>query len=355
MKLAILSTYPPRKCGIGLYTRNLVDSLRRKNHDVRVLSFKGYDYEDKGVVPILRNRSLFSYIRAANYLRDNGFRRLLVEYEDVFYNPILFPLLLFILRIYGISVTLEFHTIVPYEDQLKKTIFTLYHSIILLFTDNVIVHTKNAELKLISKTLVRRPVRIIPIPIPRRKFVPRIVKSGKPLLLSFGFISYDKGIDILIKALGGIKGVNILIHGSVSPAAMGKQHDYYRKIKKMAAAFSNIRVIDKFISEEEKEKLLSRADLIVLPYRFIEQSAILTEVWAHGKIPVCSDVKAFREELEGNKYGILFRANEPEDLREKVLELIKNKPKQAAILKNIKSLVRKRGFEALAEKYLIGI
>ena len=60
MKLAIISTYPPKRCGIGIYTKNLVESLLKNGIEVEVISFAGYSYKEEYVKPILRKNNIVS-------------------------------------------------------------------------------------------------------------------------------------------------------------------------------------------------------------------------------------------------------------------------------------------------------
>ena len=53
-----------------------------------------------------------------------------------------------------------------------------------------------------------------------------------------------------------------------------------------------------------------------MPYRMISQSAVLTELWSYGKIPVASDLAPLKEEI-GTEYGVLFKNEDAQDLKKK--------------------------------------
>ena len=356
MKIAIVSTYPPKKCGIGIYAKRLAEALSKHNF-VRVISFKGFDYRDKKAAPILGKNNIFSYFKAAEYIRKQKFNKVLIEYEYLFYNPLFFTVFLLLLKIKNTKVNLEIHTIVPYTDFIKKSIFTAYHSVMLLFVDKVIMHAKTAEEKLLERTFVKRPVVLLPMPLlvrnPGAKKFEHKIETGhkKRILICFGFVNIDKGVDIAVKAFGGMNGVTLKIVGSVNPTSMKKQFVYYDKIKKEAKKFNNIIVIDRFISEEEKELLFKEADFFILPYRFIEQSAILTDVWSYAKIPICSDIKPLKEQIE-NKYGVLFKSEHPHDLRKTFVNIDNDKKRQKIIVNSIRKLIKQRSFDNYSKRLL---
>lgn len=351
MKIAIVSTYPPKKCGIGIYTKRLTDALS-KNNIVKVISFKNFNYKDKKVVPILRKNNIFSYFKAVDYIKKQKFDKVLIEYEYLFYNPFFFLIFLSFLKIKikNIKINLEIHTVVPYIDFIKKSVFIIYHSLMLLFVDKIIMHTNTAKKKLFDRTLVKKPILLLPMPVLSKKIKVKTTKRKQKILTCFGFVNIDKGLDIALKAFGGMKGVILKIVGSVNPNSMKKQFIYYDKIKQMAKDFDNVIVIDRFISEKETQSLFKETDFFILPYRFIEQSAILTDVWSYAKIPICSDIKSLKEQING--CGVLFKSEDPNDLRKAFVNINNNKKRQKIIVNNIKKLIKQRSFRNYSKKLL---
>ena len=355
MKIGIISTYPPYKCGIAVAcTEKIVKEYEKEGHSVTVYSFKGYDYQANFVKPILDNRNPLSYIRAASLISQARFDRLWIEYEYTFYNRLFFPFFLAMLRLHGVKTNLRMHTIVPYTDLLKGGLFKLYPSFMFLFVSRVFLQTEIARSKLLKLSFVRPAISVIPLPIPlaAAKFGRHTIPHKGINLLLFGFITSDKGIDIAIKAFGGVGRIFLNIVGSVNPRSMKKQFLYFDGIKRDVAGYRNITLVDRFVSEEEKLAFFAQADFILLPYRFIEQSAVLTEIWAMGKIPVSSDIPPLKEALDGGRYGVLFKAEDKDDLRAQVLSIAADKKRQEALLENIRSLVKERAFVKTVKKYL---
>ncbi len=343
MKLAIISTFPPRKCGIGIYTKKLADEIK----NVEIVSLKEHKYTDSRVSGMI-DRTLFSFLKTCEYLKKKGCTSVLIEHEYAFYNPVFFILFLLALKMRQIRVVLEMHTIVTYKDFIKKNMFRSYNSTMFLFCDAIIVHTRYAKKNLLGSGMFKKKISIVPLAIPANSQLAK--KQGKRLnLLCFGFIWYDKGTDLAIKAFGNLEPVRLKIVGSINPSATEKQKRFFAKIKHMAEAYTNIEIIDRFVSEPEKMKLYQEADFIIMPYRLISQSAVLTEIWSVGKIPIVSNLAPLKEEIGNNEYGIAFESGNAQDLKKATLAIAKDSARQAKIRKNIAELCKKRSFAEIAK------
>ena len=353
-KIAVISRYPPHKCGIGIYTSSYVEAFRKNNCDIKVIAFEGYDYKDKNVFGILKNSSLASYIRAARYIKKINPDKILIEHEYMLYNPVFFPFMLFLLRAKGFKINVTMHTIPEYKNSfVKRCIFKIWNSTFLIFVNNLYVHTKNAKEKISRMTLFHsEKTTIVEIPVSERKVLQKKINSKKINLLCQGFIIEDKSYHLVIESFGSHRGYNVKIAGSVQEGSMQKQFDYMKRLKNMAEKHDNIEIIDKYISEKEKDSMMKWADFIMLPYSNLEQSANLTTAWSFEKIPVCSDLIPFKEEIENNKYGVLFRNSNANDMLRKVESVKSNKKIIAKIKSNIKKLKFERSFRKMADKFM---
>jgi len=348
MRIAVIGTYPPQRDGIGIYCSRIVGVLQKQQHQVQVFSFKGN--EQKNVNAILQKNNPFTYLNLAKKLNKYNPDKVLIQYEYLHYNILFFPLLLFLLKAYGNKVNLMMHTIAPYTGGWKKIVFNLLHLSIFAFTDTLFLHTNNARKKLRNISWITPKINIIPISI-QPQSIKQKKKSKNARLLIFGFITSDKGTDIAISAVKEMQNVSLKIVGSVNPYSNKKQKQYLEHIKKAAESAKNIQIVSRYVSEKEKAKIFREADFVLLPYRFIEQSAILTEVWGFGKIPIASNLPAFQEEI-GESYGVLFRSNDPNSLRQQISSTIDNLALQSRLHKNIEALVKRRSFDINSQKIL---
>ena len=105
------------------------------------------------------------------------------------------------------------------------------------------------------------------------------------MVLCFGLMRPYKGIDLLLEAWRGIDGAELWIAGMprMDISAL------------TAAAPPGVRFVPRFIGDDELPAYFRRADLVVLPYREIDQSGVLFTALAFGKPLLLSDVGGFPE------------------------------------------------------------
>jgi len=170
-------------------------------------------------------------------------------------------------------------------------------------------------------------------------------KETEKLLLFFGYVRKYKGLDILLKAMKGIindfPGIKLLSVGEF----YDNPHEYYKIIEENNIQ-DNVKVINKFIPNEEVYKYYSAADLVVQPYRSATQSAILSVAYGFLKPAVVTRVGGLEEFVEDERTGIIVDPDSPEEIRKGVKRFfeIKDKVDFAA---NIGSFIKKNKFRDL--------
>ena len=107
----------------------------------------------------------------------------------------------------------------------------------------------------------------------------------KPVVLFFGLIRPYKGLDTLLNAWRGIGDAELWVVG-MPRMPLGDLR---------AAAPPNVRWMNRFVDDAEIPALFRRADLVVLPYRQIDQSGVLFTALAFGKPLLLSAVGGFPE------------------------------------------------------------
>jgi glycosyltransferase involved in cell wall biosynthesis len=110
-------------------------------------------------------------------------------------------------------------------------------------------------------------------------------QTDKKVVLFFGLMRPYKGIDVLLDAWRGIDDAELWVAGMPRMDISALQ----------AQAPGNVRFVPRFIGDDELAPYFRRADLVVLPYREIEQSGVLFTALAFGKPLLLSDVGGFGE------------------------------------------------------------
>jgi glycosyltransferase involved in cell wall biosynthesis len=132
-----------------------------------------------------------------------------------------------------------------------------------------------------------------------------------PVVLCFGLMRPYKGIDVLLEAWRGIDGAELWIAG------MPRMDISMLR----ATAPPGVRFVPRFVGDDELPAYFRRADLVVLPYREIDQSGVLFTALAFGKPLLLSDVGGFPE-VAATGAARSFPAGDVVALHERLLELI---------------------------------
>jgi glycosyltransferase involved in cell wall biosynthesis len=135
-----------------------------------------------------------------------------------------------------------------------------------------------------------------------------------PVILAFGLVRPYKGTDVLLEAFRRIEGAELWIAGMPRMPMDGLRDLADR-------APGTVRFVDRFIPDAEIPAFMRRADLVVLPYRNIEQSGVLYTALAFGRPLVLSSVGGFPE-IAGRGAARLFPPGDPDALAEALRDLL---------------------------------
>jgi glycosyltransferase involved in cell wall biosynthesis len=144
---------------------------------------------------------------------------------------------------------------------------------------------------------------------------PELAAVEGPVVMCFGVLRPYKGIDVLVEAFGGIEGAELWV--------VGRPWMPVEPLREAAArAGATVRFVDRFVTDPEIPAFFRRADVVVLPYRRIDQSGVLYTALAFGKAMVLSDVGGFGE--IGREHGAaeLVPPEDPAALRAALQHLI---------------------------------
>jgi glycosyltransferase involved in cell wall biosynthesis len=159
--------------------------------------------------------------------------------------------------------------------------------------DAVVVHSEHGAERLRGELGVpAERVHVIPhgafthlADLPDHPLPAELPATDRPVVLFFGLLRPYKGLDVLLEAWRGIDDAELWIAGMPR-----MDLDALR-----AAAPPGVRFVPRFVGDAEAAPLFRRADLVVLPYREIDQSGVLFSALAFGKPLVLSDVGGFGE------------------------------------------------------------
>jgi glycosyltransferase involved in cell wall biosynthesis len=135
--------------------------------------------------------------------------------------------------------------------------------------------------------------------------------------LFFGKIHYYKGLDILIKA-GNVLALRFTNFKIFIAGDCDNFTEYERQIESKEVFELKI----SYLSKDEIQKLMMKADILVLPYRQVTQSGPLMMAFNFGIIPLASNLCGFQEFIRTGYNGFLFENNSVDDLVKVMQEII---------------------------------
>jgi glycosyltransferase involved in cell wall biosynthesis len=144
-----------------------------------------------------------------------------------------------------------------------------------------------------------------------------------PVILAFGLIRPYKGTDVLLRAFERVQGAELWIAGMPRMPM-----DELRELADRAPG--RVRFVDRFIPDAEIPAFMRRADVVVLPYRNIEQSGVLYTALAFGRPLVLSAVGGFSE-IGARGAARLVPPEDPDALAEAIKELIADRDTAATL------------------------
>jgi glycosyltransferase involved in cell wall biosynthesis len=198
--------------------------------------------------------------------------------------------------------------------------------------DAVVVHSDHGARRLVADFEVQpNRLRVIPhgafdyltqqadeVALPEE-----LARAEGPVILAFGLIRPYKGTDVLIEAFRRIEGAELWI--------VGMPRMPMDELRELAgAAPGRVRFVDRFITDAEIPAFMRRADLVVLPYRNIEQSGVLYTALAFGRPLVLSSVGGFTEVGERGA-ARLVPPEDPEALATALRELLEDPAAREAL------------------------
>jgi glycosyltransferase involved in cell wall biosynthesis len=337
MKVLFVSPFPPAKDGIGAYTRSLVTALRDAGADARVVLPRPQPDADPHVLGALTRRRS-GLARLSEAVAAWGPDIIHVQFAVATYGTRISNLLAWLHHarsVMRIPVIVTMHEVTRDTASLRNPGRLLYRSLVTR-CDHVIVHT-NAARSILTQQLgvPAGKVSVIPhtaIPAPRAVSTQADLRSryglgDAELLISFGFVHVDKGLDDLIRCLRIVRGsdstllenVRVVIAGTVRPRRglfrVFELRDWLHlcRVLQMArwARLRNLIVVTGYVPDADVAAWFEAAAGIVLPYKRTEQSGVAALANAACVPVLASTAGGLGEQYEGSEW--LFPPRSPEE------------------------------------------
>jgi glycosyltransferase involved in cell wall biosynthesis len=365
----MLGNHVPRQCGIATFTTDLSDALAREfsELDCFVLAMndsgKRHAYPPRVRFEIAEN-DVLSYRRAADFLNVNMVDIACVQHEYGIFGGKAGSHVLPLLRELRMPIVTTLHTILAEPNPLQRAAM---NEIVQLSERLVVMSQHGASLLREVHGVAEDKIDLIPHGIPSvacaARSKDRLGVEGKSVVLTFGLLSPDKGIEHVIDALPAIlerfpETVYIVL-GATHPHVKERHGETYRlmlesRAKKLGVD-SHMIFHNRFVSQTELTEFLSAADIYVTPYLKPEQITSGTLAYAVGSgKAVISTPYWYARELLADGRGILVPWKDPEAIAREVIGLLGNDEKRLELCRRAESLGRDMTWPAVARRYFDG-
>lgn len=312
----------------------------------------------------LTEKDIDSYLRASDFLNINNVDLVCLQFEYGIFGGKAGSHILAILRGLRMPIVTTLHTILKNPDPDQRRVLEEVAAL----SDRLVVMSErgNEFLNEIYNVPLKK-IDMIPHGIPDVPFVdPSFNKDlfgveGKIVLLSFGLLSSDKGIETVISALPDIvaryPNIVYIVVGATHPHVIQHEGETYRlSLQWMAqqkGVESNVIFYNRFVSLEELIEFISAADIYITPYHNEAQitSGTLAYTLGAGKA-IVSTPYWYAQEVLSDGRGVLVPFRDPAALAEQVIKLLEKEAERHAMRKRAYKFGRAMIWSEVAQRYM---
>jgi glycosyltransferase involved in cell wall biosynthesis len=368
-RVAFIGNSLPRRCGIATFTTDLQQAVAADGaaYDTAIVAMtdEGRDYQ---YPPIVRHQvqegSLGEYARAARFLNAEAFDVVCLQHEFGIFGGESGGHIMTLLNGLRMPIVTTFHTVLAQPDPIQRHLLREIAEV----SANVIVMAEKGR-QLLQCEYGVPPAKIVMIPhgIPDCAFVePDAAKlargfSGRSVILTFGLISPNKGLEIMIEAMPAIlrtcPDAVYVVLGATHPHLIRSEGEAYREsLKKRTRELgveTNVVFLDQFVDRVALLDFISMCDVYVTPYLNEAQmtSGTLAYSFGVGKAVVSTPYWHARELLAESR-GVLVPFGDSAAIGSEIAALLTDDRRRQALRRVAYQHSRSMTWERTAKRYL---
>jgi glycosyltransferase involved in cell wall biosynthesis len=367
-KVAFLGDYLPRKCGIATFTTDLCRAMAVEFPAFQCLVVPvndvagGYEYPAEVRFEIAE-QDLTSYLRASDFLNITDVDVVCLEHEFGIFGGPAGGHVLALLRELRMPIVTTLHTVLREPNAEQRRVM---RGLIRLSTRLVVMSERGREFLRDVYQAPMAKIDLIPHGIPDMPFAdPNYFKDefgvmGKQVLLTFGLLSPNKGIEFALRALPDIlrefPNVVYIVLGQTHPNLLRHEGEAYRLSLERLAKDLNIQkhvvFFNRFVELEELMRFIGAADIYLTPYLTESQITSGTLAYAFGAgNAVVSTPYWHAAELLTAERGKLVPFRDARAIAVAVVELLRDESLRHSMRKNAYKLGRDMVWSRVAQLY----
>lgn len=349
MRLALVGPVHPFRGGISHYTTVLSRELRRRGHEVLLVSFRRQypqwlfpgktdrDPSATGLVApgaryIIDPLNPLTWLRAIREIRRFQPDRVVLQWWQAFWAPVWITLEL-AQRITHTPVSVICHNVFPHERHPSNA--PLARAVLGLA--NHVIAQSASERDDVRRLLPSKRADVAPHPlydmlagetISKEDARKQLGLSGSPILLFFGFIREYKGLDYLIDALPKVLAEFPQTQLVVAGEFWHNRVQYEAQIQRLGVS-EHVVLVDRYIPNEEVGRFFAAADLVTLPYASATQSGVLQLALGFSRPVIATRVGGLAEAVEEGAGITLVAPRDADALAAGIIDYLHSPSQQA--------------------------
>jgi len=368
-RIAVIGNSLPRRCGIATFTTDLQQALStsRPNLDTCIVAMTdhGQTYDYPAAVALqIKDGNIEEYTRAADFLNAGRFDTVCLQHEFGIFGGEAGAHILVLLSRLTMPVVTTLHTVLANPTTIQREVM---ERIVDASSKVVVMANKGRELLRSVYQVPDDKIEVIAHGIPDVAFVAsdaakaRLGFAGKSVILTFGLLSPNKGIEVMIDAMPSIlkrrADAVYVVLGATHPNLVRDQGEAYReslmaRVRELGVE-NHVVFLDRFVDQATLLEFISMCDVYVTPYLNEAQmtSGTLAYSFGLGK-PVVSTPYWHARELLADGRGVLVPFGDPAAIGREIAELLTDDPRRQAMCRRAYAVSRTMTWERTAERYM---
>ena len=367
--LSFIGSHVPRRCGIATFTSDICMAVATEYPETKCIvgavndRREVYDYPDR-VRFVIEEQEVASYLRAGEFLNINNVEVLSVQHEFGIYGGPAGSHLLELLRSVRMPIVTTLHTVLQDPDSQQRAVMLELDRLSSRFI--VMAERGRAMLESVYQVAPEKidliPHGVIDMPFMDSNFFKEeLGVEGKTVMLTFGLLSPNKGIEHGIAAMPAIleqhPDVVYVVLGATHPNLLAAEGERYRnKLERLAAKLGvSEQVIfhNRFVAIEELKAFIGGADLYLTPYLNEAQitSGTLAYTFGAGKVIISTAYWHAKEMLAGD-CGLLVPFADHKAISSSVNEILSQPTRMTKMRKRAWKQGRAMIWPEVARRYM---
>ncbi|MGH2443554.1 MAG: glycosyltransferase family 4 protein [Chloroflexota bacterium] len=375
-RVAFVGSYPPRECGIGAFTYDVVSSydaidpsrlstVIAVNDYGQMYDYDLHDYQGR-VRYQIESQELDTYLAVADEINRSRVQVVNIQHEYGLFGGQDGEYILEFMRRLDKPVVLTLHTVLPHPEGHFKQVT---QAMLDVASEVVVIAQAAVPMILQNYNVPAERVRVIPHGIPvftRKESIRRRTKKllglgERPLLSTFGLIGPSKAIEFVIEALPAVVAehpdVLYLVIGETHPHIRQKEGEAYRngliELSTKLGVQRHVRFNNRFLSNSELIRYLAATDVYIMAYLNKDQisSGTLAYAVGCGKAVVATPF-VYAQEMLSDGRGIIVPFKDPPAIGSAVNSLLGDRRKLLRMEERAYRFSRPMTWPSVARMYL---